>query len=135
MMDENERAVIQFVPKWQTIQHGDLKQGGRLIIEYDPNRLPDCHTNFRGAEVGDIETAIKFHPGGQHLQGSVVEKIRMPPDRGMVVGLKPKPYEVSAPVDATQVEMWFRNFYRTTSFCEAWGSCYGQNYWFQVVDG
>jgi len=134
-MLENEPAAIQFLPGWQTIQRGRLKRGGRLVIEYDPDRLPHCRANFRGAEFWDIEVTIKFHPDGQLSQGSVMEKIRNPPERGMVVELKPKPYEVEVPAHTTQIEMWFRNFYQTTAFCEAWDSRYGQNYWLQVVDG
>ena len=63
-----------------------------------------------------------------------MEKIRIPPERGMVVQLVPKSYEVQVPMAARQVEVWFRNFYAVSSRCEAWDSRYGQNYWFDVVD-
>ena len=57
--------------------------------------------NWLGAEVWDIQAYINFHPGGQFYTGSLLEKIRNPPEHGMAVKLLPKRYEVVVPKDAT----------------------------------
>ena len=127
-----EAVILQFLPGWCTVQKGDIRRGGELLVEYDPARLPRCRLNWHGAEVWDIEACIKFHPGGQLYSGSVLEKIRKD---GMVVQLVPRAYEVLVPSDATEVELWFRNFFDVSSACEAWDSRYGQNYRYEVVQG
>lgn len=127
------QAKILFLSGWRDLQQGNIYPCEKLILEYDPKRLPNCRTNFRGAEFGDIEVYIKFHPGGQFYSGSVLNKIRSEGDYGIVVGLEPKEYEVLVPKDANEVELWFRGFYQTTSSCEEWDSRYGKNYWYQVV--
>jgi hypothetical protein len=131
--DESPQATLEFLPGWRDLQHGTIKPGGKLTIVYDPDRLPQCRMNWRGAEVWDIEVYIRFHPCGQFYRESVLEKIRTPPGMGMVTQLIPKPVEVGVPPDATQVELWFRNFYEVSSRCEAWDSRFGQNYWYPVV--
>jgi hypothetical protein len=128
-----EQAKLQFLPGWRDLQQGNIRAGGKLIIEYDPERLPRGRTNFRGALFGDIEVNVKFHPGEQFYSGSVLEQTRDQGGRGMVVSLVPKGYEVLVPIDASEVELWFRGFYQTTTFYEEWDSRYGKNYWYQVV--
>lgn len=96
-------------------------------------RLPHCFTKWRGAEFGDIMAYVRFHPRGEIVSGSVVAPVRdreNPP--GMVVGHVPIPFEVAVPTDATQAEIWFHNFYQTSSRCGAWDSRFGENYWFEV---
>jgi hypothetical protein len=130
---ESPPATLLFLPGWRNIQQAHIVPGRTLTIEYDQERLPHCRLNWRGAEVWDIEVCIKFHPGGQRSTGSVLEQIREPPEFGVVVELRPKRYAVVVPMDATRVELWFRNFYQYSSGCEAWDSRYGANYWYDVV--
>jgi hypothetical protein len=134
-LGEMQPATLQFLSEWRQIQQGNIVPGVKLIIEYDPERLPHCRLTWRGAQVWDIEAFIKFHPGGEFYTGSLLEKIRQPPGHGMVVALQPKGYEVVVPMGATQVELWFRNSYQVSSRCEAWDSRFGQNYWFNVTPG
>src|SRR5207249_5717950 len=82
---------------------------------------------------GDIVAHIRFHPRGEIVSGSVVSPIRdseNPP--GVVIGHVPMPFEAAVPSDATLVEIWFHNFYQTSSRCDAWDSRFGENYWFEV---
>lgn len=122
-------ALLQFLPNWETIQRGQIQAGERLVIEYDMKRLP-VQREVRGAIVGDITVYVKFHPKGQVFKGSVVEKVRTEEPRdGRVIALRPSPYEVTVPVNASHAEIWF---YGIGWFYETWDSRYGENYWFSV---
>jgi Family of unknown function (DUF6209) len=126
-------ATIQFQADWRQEQHGDIERGGRLKIDYDKGRSPRCFTIWRGAEFGDIVASIRFHPRREIVSGSVVAPVRdreNPP--GMVIGQVPVPFELPVPSDATQAEIWFHNFYQTSSQGDPWDSRFGENYWFEV---
>lgn len=126
-------TTVQFLGDWRQAQSGAIERGGRLKVEYDMQRLPHCFTNWRGAEFGNIMAYVRFHPRREIVSGSVIAPVldhEDPP--GMVVGHVPVPFEVVVPSDATQVEMWFHNFYHTSSRCDAWDSRFGENYWFEV---
>lgn len=128
-------ATLRFLPGWHEVHEGQIRPGGRLLIEYDPRRLTVCRLQWREAQVWNIDVSIVFHPGGQSSTGSVLEPIRQPPNSGPIVDLRPKAYEVTIPSDATMVAMWFRNSYRMSSSCEGWDSRYGQNYRYAVTLG
>jgi hypothetical protein len=126
-------ATIQFLGDWRQEQQGAVERGGELVIEYDKRRSPHCFAMWRGAEFGDIVAYIRFHPRGEIFSGSVVAPVRSsenPP--GMVTGHMPVPLKLSVPSDSTQAEIWFHNFYQTSSHCDAWDSRFGENYWFEI---
>jgi hypothetical protein len=129
---QQPRATLQFLPGWQQHQDGEIRPGGKLVIKFDPTRLPQCRQSSHGAQVWDIDVEMIFHPGGQRPKGSVMKKVRMP-NEGMIVSLEPQPFEVNVPAYAERVEMWFRNYYTLGPGCEAWDSRYCQNYWFTVA--
>jgi hypothetical protein len=127
------KAVIQFLKDWREFQHGVIERTGRLKVEYDMQRLPHCFTTWRGAEFGDITAYVRFHPRGEIVNGTVVAPVRDQEDPpGMVVGHVAAPFETTVPDDATQAEMWFHNFYQTSTRCDAWDSRFGGNYWFDI---
>ena len=128
---EQPKATIQFQLGWRQQQHGEIRAGGRLVIEFDPSRLPQCRQSSHGAQVWDIDVGMIFHPGGQYFGGSVMRKDRMP-NGGMIIALYPQPFEVNVPSDAMQVEMWFHNYTTLGHGCESWDSRYCQNYWYGV---
>lgn len=124
--EEGPRATLQFLIGWEQRQQGQIRSGGRLVVEFDPARLPQCRQSSHGAQVWDIEVGMIFHPGGQWFVGSVMKKILMP-EHGPIVSLEPQPYEVTVPSDATHVEMWFKNYTTIGGHgCEAWDSRYCQ---------
>ena len=126
-------TTVRFLGDWRQAQSGAIERGGRLTVEYDMQRLPRCFTQWRGAEFGDIIAYVRFHPRGEIVSGGVVAPVRSrenPP--GMVIGHVPTPFEAAVPSDATQAEIWFHNFYQTSSRCDAWDSRFGENYWFEV---
>jgi hypothetical protein len=127
------KAVIQFLKDWREFQHGMIHRNGRAKVEYDVQRLPHCFTTWRGAEFGDITAYIRFHPRGEVVSGSVITPVRDQEDPpGMVIGHMPSPFETAVPDDATRAELWFHNFYQTSSRCDAWDSRFGANYWFEI---
>ena len=130
--EEQPRATLQFLIGWEQRQHGEIRPGGKLVVEFDPARLPQCRQSSHGAQVWDIDVGMIFHPGGQRCDGSVMKKIRVP-DPGPIVSLEPQPFEVTVPSDATHVEMWFHNYTTLGHGCESWDSRYCQNYWFTVA--
>jgi uncharacterized protein DUF6209 len=126
-------TTVQFLEDWRQAQTGPIERGGRLRLEYEMRRLPRCFTKWRDAEVGDITAYVRFHPRGEIVSGSVVAPVRdreNPP--GVVIGHVPAPFEIVVPSDATQAEIWFHNFYQTSSRCDAWDSRFGENYWFEI---
>lgn len=126
-------ATIKFLGDWCQEQHGAIERGGRLKIDFNKERLPFCFTNWRGAEFGDIIVYLRFHPRGEIVNSSVLAPVRNsenPP--GMVIGHRPVPFELPVPDDATQVEIWFHNFYQTSSHCDSWDSRFSENYWFDI---
>src|SRR5262245_42932559 len=61
----------------------------------------------------------------------MLEPIRPTPS-GPVVSLQPTQFELSIPVDATSLELWFENMDTYYRRCQAWDSDFGRNYWFGV---
>jgi hypothetical protein len=135
LADENIQppARLQFLTGWQTMQHGSIKQGGLLIIEYDPWRLPNLRREFRDAIFWRIQAFVRFHPGSQLYTGSVLEGIPWE-GRGPIRDHRPKPFEVEVPKDSTQAELWFRSGLEELGYSDvAWDSRFAENYWFDVV--
>src|SRR5207244_2551133 len=73
----------------------------------------------------------RFHPAGEFHTGSLTQGVASP--SGMTVDRKPIPFELGAPTDASQFELWFQNKDTYGSGCVTWDSRYGQNYWFDIV--
>jgi hypothetical protein len=87
---------LQFLTGGRTIQHGSIKQGGKLIIDYDPWRLPNLRRPWRELPVvWNIEAFVHFHPGGQLYTESVLEGIHAQPG-GPVIDHRPKTVELSS---------------------------------------
>jgi hypothetical protein len=120
-------ATLSYFVGWREERRGNLAAGGRLTIVYDPGRLPNCRGVRLGVPSWDIRGYVRFHPGGQHVEGRLVTRR----DGKPVEPAQPVPLTVSVPVDARQVELWFTN--SDARFCIAWDSHFGQNYWYEVA--
>jgi hypothetical protein len=125
------KAVLQFLSNWLQAQEGAIRRGESIAIEFAPERLTSCRRNWRGAEVWDIEALAKFHPRGELVRGSLLERIRN--SGGLVTALTPRRLEIAVPSDTRQIEMWFHNFTEIGGRCDAWDSRFGDNYWFDVA--
>src|SRR5712692_7686159 len=127
--NSSSNAVLRFLPDWQQAGEGAILRGESVAIEFTPERLTGCRRTRHGAEVWDIEAFARFHPRGELLRGSVLDRIRT---GGVVTALVPKPLELAVPSDAIRLEIWFDNFVDAGGRCDAWDSRFGENYWFDV---
>ncbi len=126
-------ARIQFLLGWQIVQQGDIIRGGKVVIDYDPQRLASWRIEWRDAVIWNIDASALFHPGGQQHTESVLQPIRAHGDQGPVRDYRPKPVVLDVPDDATRLEVWFHTWLDVSGYEESWDSLYGQNYWFDVV--
>lgn len=128
-LSSNSKAVLRFLPNWQQQDEGEISRGDTVAIEFAPERLPGCRQNWRGAEVWEIEAFARFHPRGELLHASLLDRVRT---AGVVTMLVPKPMELAVPIDAKQLELWFHNFTEFGGRCDTWDSRFGENYWFDI---
>jgi len=108
---------------------GQPHQGGYLWISYDLDRLPQCRNTDNGAAAWDTQVHMLFHPGEQHVSGSVRNVSTY---HGHIVGIEEVPFWTKIPEDATRVEIWFENYSTSGTSCHAWDSDYGRNYHFAI---
>src|SRR5215210_3743202 len=106
--DSRPEATLSFFLGWHEEQHGDLAQGGRLTIEYDPERTPICRRHHGGLPSWDLWGNVRFHPTGQLFSGNLVLHLEGSPPH-VIVPPRPIPLTVPVPADATQAELWFQN--------------------------
>jgi Family of unknown function (DUF6209) len=115
---------LKFLSDWSHEQDGDIHPGESLSIEYASERLRDCRASRYGQDAWSIITGIRFHPNGEEQSSAVTTREQS----GAVMAAS---LTVQVPIDATKVELWFKNTDNTG--CVAWDSRYGQNYWFDIV--
>ena len=87
---DTPRAFLRLPPAGLPSMAGDLRQGGKLTVEYNPLR---AH--------GHVVTAfLRFVPRGPSLSQPCVEVVGGQP--------RPSPVSVDVPLDAHGVDVWFR---------------------------
>lgn len=105
---------------WSETLTGSLRGGGALVIDYDPARLPQCRTTYRGYPAWQIDAVYRFDGG---------------PARSTPVnqGGEAVPVRIDVPANALRIETWFRisTPYPPTG-CTAYDSDYGRNYTFAI---
>jgi Family of unknown function (DUF6209) len=69
-----------------------IVQGGSVVVEYEPARLPGCCTRYDGMPVWDLSAFVRFDPP------------------------RPVPFAAQVSLDAESVKLWFA----TRSLTEAW---------------
>jgi len=136
MVDHSETCkpvvgTVWFGDNWEEHNHGLLREGGYLVVQYDIDRLPECRGTHNGYPAWDTIANLRFLPGGELVTGSVrdfVSNMGTPTNEAFDVQL-----EVTIPMGATEVELWFRNYSGAGSSCETWDSNYGANYRFEIM--
>jgi hypothetical protein len=105
---------------------GHLRPGGRLVVEYDPARLPP--PGDTSTVTWEIVCHVRFDPGAQRYTGRVADA-----GASLASGATPRRalFEVLIPRDATHLEIWFES--RGPAGTIGWDSRYGQNYSFVVI--
>ncbi|NMO18093.1 hypothetical protein HPC49_50210 [Pyxidicoccus fallax] len=114
---------IVFGADWTTAVYGTLKQGGTVTVDYDITRLSGCRQTYNGLQTWDVEAQYRF-------DGGTVQTAPLTQVVGMS-GREQVPAVITAPASASLLELWFRNWDRTS--CQTWDSAYGQNYRFTLV--
>src|SRR6266567_2395562 len=66
-------ATIEFT-LGQEIEIGDITQNSAFSVIYDPARLPNIRNYHNGMPAWDITASLRFHPGLESYNGSVVQK-------------------------------------------------------------
>ena len=124
-------ATIEFTVG-QEIETGDITQNSALSVIYDPARLPNIRNYHNGMPAWDITANLRFHPGLESYNGSVVQKTDTTSGNVRVLSPpRPLPLSVPVPPDAMGLEIWFLNSGMYGD--KAWDSRYGKNYWFPVA--
>lgn len=118
------RATLRFNGGWTQEQHGALVQGGKLVVDYDLYRLPQCMgSTYNGLPTWSTSAYVLFHPSNQLAQAPVV-------GRTSNNSQGPALAEFDIPKDATSAELWFYSSGRTCT--SAYDSNMGSNYRFPV---
>lgn len=122
---------VDFLPGWQTQQHGALVAGQAFTLAYDIRRLEDCRGTHNGYPAWDVTASVRFLPSGQVVEGSV-RGFDSPTGTPSNANAVSAPLDVTIPAGTTALEVWFKNFTGAGSTCVAWDSNLGTNYRFDV---
>jgi hypothetical protein len=131
-MKQIAECVLRFRANGALEVEGRLVRGGRLTIDYELDRLPNL-TRFRHQHaVRKVDAFIKFIPGNDVAEHSLLEGIYSADFTPALIGHKQRLVTVDVPPTATGVELWFRTRDDFPEGKEAWDSQYGRNYFFEV---
>lgn len=84
-------ATPAFKQGWVDEQSGDIVRRGRIEIDYDIYRLPVCFRQRHGAEIGDTQVFVRFHPRGELSHGNVAQPMR---EGGITISHAPLTFEI-----------------------------------------
>lgn len=120
-------ATATFSTGWTDALTGALVAQGKLTIDYDLARTPQCETStYNGLPAWNTQAFVRFDPSGALFQKSVV---------GVqdAQGWHEELFTVDVPAGATRAELWFHS---SGDHCiESWDSNYGANWTFDVAPG
>ncbi|MBI5546612.1 MAG: hypothetical protein HY901_22240 [Deltaproteobacteria bacterium] len=123
-------ARVQFERGFRQTMVGEVAPGGQLTIEYDPARALIDHA-LNGFPAWGVQAFVRVQPGGRVIEAPVLafqSSFGRPAKRPVS-----KPITVAIPEDATQIQVWFRNWTGADSPREVWDSNFGKNYTFEVA--
>jgi hypothetical protein len=111
MAGDGPVARVRFEADWREMLEGELRPGGRLVVDYTAARRRQV---FGGRRSGGVVLHARFEPGGQR----------------QCVQLGGEPAALAVPVDAAEVVVWFQATEHAGG--EAWDSRFGENYRYPV---
>lgn len=110
-----QAARLVFAGDFTQHREGVLAPGGQVAIAYDTSRLATCHEEQGGHALWDVAAHVRFDPGGELRDASVLAgDVTLP-----------------VPPDTRQAVLWFEA--TNASGCHAWDSAYGANYTFDAA--
>jgi hypothetical protein len=118
-------ATVRFSTGWTDALTGALVPEGKLTVDYDLAREPQCEAStYNGLPAWNTEAFVRFDPSGALFQKSVV-------GAQDAQGWHPELFTVDVPAGATRAELWFHS---SGAHClESWDSNYGANWTFDVT--
>ncbi len=117
------QAYLHFKSDWSTEVRGTLVPRGKLSIDYDLARLPQCfNDSYMGQPTWNTNVYGRFQPGGQAILQPLVDFSG--------TTWKPQRVTVDIPEDAQSVELWFGAAGRACG--SHWDSSYGSNHRFDM---
>lgn len=120
------QATLHFEAGWRNRQEGAIVAGGRLRVDYDPARLPQCNgSTYNGLPTWSILGYARFLPSGTVVSGPLVGC-----PEGACAALHRVPFDSDVPAGTTGVELWFMTSGRTCT--TTYDSNFGQNHRFDV---
>ena len=121
---DGETPTISFKKDYTENVSGSLLAGSPVRVQYDPDRLPDCHESSGGSDRWGISGYAMFD-GGEPKAFAVTD-IR----DGSTV---PVTAEIEIPANTENMEIWFET--TSATGCHAYDSNFGDNYSFAVDGG
>ncbi|MEW5853545.1 MAG: DUF6209 family protein [Myxococcota bacterium] len=118
-------ASVRFGAEGGPVVDGELRQGGRLTVEYHPQRAP-LRAAEGGLPVWGVTGHVRFLPQGEETRRPALEFETM---RGRPTNqVRPAPFSVDIPLRATGVELWFINWTRATRSQEHHDDNHGERF-------
>jgi len=120
-------GTVTFNAGWTDTASGTFVQGGKLVVNYDLARMPECEgVTTDGVAAWATTANARFLPGGETFTGAVNG-----PYDPATYSWTSELFERDIPTDATRVQLWFET---SGDGCQTgWDSDYGQNYSFSIV--
>ncbi len=119
-------GTLTFSTGWTQTMSGALNAGGKLVVNYDLGRMPQCEgVTTDGVSAWNTQAYAYFRPAGELLQGSV---------KGFYDSTtnawQSQTYATDIPYDAQSVALWFET--SGDGCTTGWDSAYGANYNYAV---
>lgn len=124
-------TTLTFDAAWNETAAGTIYEGGKVVVDYDAARLPNCRASHNGNPGWQIHAYLRFQPSGAIVEKGLFDyqQTETGPDYHTWVKTLP---EFEVPAGTTSIEAWFKNGSGFDHPCTEWDSNYGYNYSFSV---
>lgn len=145
--DGSNTAAILFGQSGQPVVKGNLVQGGKVVVAFALDRLPQCralHDGYPfwvtqiggqfsdGTKVGEATGQASMYSGASNMAGHVVRFTPIPNEETPVAQSTPTVFTI--PDSATDLALWAHNWNPggPVEACSAYDSLAGANYHFPI---
>jgi len=123
--------TLMFDNGWNEWADGTVVAGGKVAVDYDEKRLPDCRAWHNGNPGWQITAYVMATPSGTVTEAALFDYASGPTGPNYYTWVKQVPV-LSVPTGTTELQVWFKNGSGFDHPCETWDSDFGKNYRFQV---
>jgi len=124
-------TTLTFDQAWNETASGPIVAGGKVAVDFDATRLPNCRAYHNGNPGWQIFAYLRFQPSGQTVEQGLFTYKYGPTGPDYYSWIKTIP-QVDVPEGTTGIEAWFKNGSGFDRPCTEWDSNYGHNYSFAV---